>query len=426
MNTSANSLAAAPAADFSSANPHALASILEASQTRHIIAARDIFDIAGTKLWARDLPVSQALQRKLLDRKLREPLETCLMADDGVTAESLLEVAQAVFRLDSPLACLLKPHADALSAEISKLPIHPVAQLLLSTTQSARPAAFLHAVQAMCLNGALILAQGARPAELRTALLCGLLHDLGEMYIDPEFGEAGAERTLDILSYQQLVVHPHVGSLLLKQLTDYPADIVRAVAEHHERMDGSGFPHCLQGEQTSSLGRLLAVTESTLAALADEQAPLSRASIALRVVPGEFDLRWVGLIAQVVREQPPAVAHCRGDELTRRLTTLSNVMDDASDAAAALLHDAMSDDLKGALALTEHLLNRLRRGLTTTGLWHLDPVASPNAAEVEAVEGELRYRLRRIERAVRLRAGLLTDQDTQRLDRVCQRLTISA
>ena len=85
----------------------------------------------------------------------------------------------------------------------------------------------------------------------------------------------------------------------------------------------------------------------------------------------------------------------------------------------------MSDDLKGALALTEHLLNRLRRGLTTTGLWHLDPVASPNAAEVEAVEGELRYRLRRIERAVRLRAGLLTDQDTQRLDRVCQRLMIS-
>jgi hypothetical protein len=38
----------------------------------------------------------------------------------------------------------------------------------------------------------------------------------------------------------------------------------------------------------------------------------------------------------------------------------------------------------------------------------------------------LRYRLRRIERAVRLRAGLLTDQDTQRLDRVCQRLMISA
>lgn len=418
--------AAAVATDFSSANPHALATILDASQTQKIIAARDIFDIAGIKLWAQEQPVSQALQRKLLDRQLKEPLESCLKAENGVTAHTLADAVQALLYEPIPLAALLHPHADALLREAAKLPVHSVAQLLLTASRASSPARFQHAIHAMTLNGALMLTQGGSGADLRAAMLCGLLHDLGEMYIGPEFGEADAERTLDILSYQQLVVHPHVGSLLIKQLTDYPADIARAIAEHHERMDGSGFPHCLQGEQVSPLGRLLAVTESTLAALADEQAPLSRASIALRVVPGEFDLRWIGLIAQVAREQPPAVAHCRADELKARLTTLSHVMDEASDAAAALLHEAMSEDLKGALALTEHLLNRLRRGLTTTGLWHADPVALPHAAEVEAVEGELRFRLRRIERAVRLRAGLLTDQDMQRLDRVCQRLTISA
>jgi len=424
MNTSANSLAAAPAADFSSANPHALASILEASQTRHIIAARDIFDIAGTKLWARDLPVSQALQRKLLDRKLREPLETCLMADDGVTAESLLEVAQAVFRLDSPLACLLKPHADALSAEISKLPIHPVAQLLLSTTQSARPAAFLHAVQAMCLNGALILAQGARPAELRTALLCGLLHDLGEMYIAPAYGEAEADRTLDVISYQQLVVHPHVGRLLITQLTDYPAVVARAIGEHHERLDGSGYPHCLQGDEASAHGRLLAVTETTLAALADGTAPLSRASIALRVIPGEYDLHWMGLISNIAGAQPSAVALQPAEALRLRLTALDTAMRAAQAATESLTSEAATPSLKQALALTDYLLTRLHSGLVTSGLWSFADVTPQDAAEVEAIEGELRFRLRRIERAVRLRAGTLTDEDTARLDRLCRLLDI--
>lgn len=412
--------------DFSSANPHALATILDASKTQRIIATLDIFDISGIKLWAQDQPVSQALRRKLLDRQLRAPLESCLKVENGVTARTLADAVQALLYEPIPLATLLHPHADALLRESATLPVHPVVQLLLSASRASSPARFQHTIHAMALNGALMLTHGGSTADLRTAMLCGLLHDLGEMYIGPEFGEADTERTLDFLSYQQLVVHPHVGSLLIKQLTDYPAEIVRAVAEHHERMDGSGFPHCLQGEQASPLGRLLAVTESTLAALADEQAPVSRASISLRVVPGEFDLRWVGLIAQVVREQPPAVAHCRANELKTRLTRLSETMDDASETAAALLHEAMSDDLKRALALTEHLLNRLRRGLTTTGLWQLDPVSSPIAAEVEAVEGELRYRLRCIERAVRLRAGLLTDQDTQRLDRVCQRLRISA
>jgi hypothetical protein len=51
-------------------------------------------------------------------------------------------------------------------------------------------------------------------------------------------------------------------------------------------------------------------------------------------------------------------------------------------------------------------------------------VAAPDAAEVEAVEGELRLRLRRIERAVRLRAGLLTDEDARRLDDLCRQLTL--
>ena len=80
---------------FSSANPHALAAILEASETKRIIAATDIFDLAGTKLWARDQPVSASLQRKLLDRQLRQPLESCLVVEDGVTTLSLVQALQA-------------------------------------------------------------------------------------------------------------------------------------------------------------------------------------------------------------------------------------------------------------------------------------------------------------------------------------------
>ena len=107
-----------PAHDnFSIANPHALATILEASQTRSIIASRDIFDLSGIKLWARDMPVSEALQRKLLDRQLRNPLESCLMAEDGVTAQSLVTAIDALMAQDGPLQPLLAPHAAKLARE---------------------------------------------------------------------------------------------------------------------------------------------------------------------------------------------------------------------------------------------------------------------------------------------------------------------
>lgn len=249
------------ASAFASANPHALATILEASETRRIIAATDIFDLAGTKLWARHQPVSAELQRKLLDRKLREPLEACLVAEDGVTPASLAAALESLVEGDARLAPLLRPHAARLMREVAHLPLHPVAQLLLSAGQAARPAVFEHAVAAMAVAGALMAQHGGQAPDLRLAMLAGLLHDLGEMYIAPEFGEAEADRELDALSYRQLVVHPHVGLLLVAQLTNYPGAVARAVAEHHERLDGSGYPHGLRGDSILLESRVLGVAD---------------------------------------------------------------------------------------------------------------------------------------------------------------------
>ena len=54
---------------FGAANPHPLSIILEPSESQRIIAANDIFDVSGIKLWASQQPVSAERQRKLLDRK---------------------------------------------------------------------------------------------------------------------------------------------------------------------------------------------------------------------------------------------------------------------------------------------------------------------------------------------------------------------
>ncbi len=409
-------------AAFATANQHALATILEASQTKSIIASRDIFDISGTKLWARDQPVSGALQRKLLDRQLRNPLESCLLAEDGVTSQTLVEGAQALLDGSDPLAALLKPHAARLAAEVQHLPLHSVVQLLLTAGQASRPETFDHALRAMMLAGALMAASGGSVAELRLAMLCGLLHDLGEMYIDPRFGEADADRALDFQSYQHLVVHPHVGQLLIAQLTNYPPSIARAVAEHHERLDGSGYPHGLHKDALSPLGRLLAVTETALAVLRGRKPYLPRISVALRAVPGEFDLGWVGHIADAARRHPALHATLAPQDVTTRLARLDHALKSAQDCATQLTAEAAPGTLKEALLLTKHLLGRLRAGWYASGLWSCEGLDALDAAEVESIEDELFYRLQGIERAARLRAGDLPPAEQRRLDLLCETL----
>ncbi|MES2960000.1 MAG: HD domain-containing phosphohydrolase [Pseudomonadota bacterium] len=407
---------------FSTANPHALATILDASQTRSIIASRDIFDISGTKLWARDMPVSSALQRKLLDRQLRDPLESCLMAEDGITAQSLVLCTAALLERDTPLGAVLRPHAKRLTDEVAFLPLHAVAQLLLTAGQASRPESFDHAVQAMALAGALMISHGGSTAEVRVAMLAGLLHDLGEMYIDPRYGEADADRLLDFQSYQHLVVHPHVGQLLITQLTNYPAALARAIAEHHERLDGSGYPHALQRDTLSPLGRMLAVTEATLGVLRSEAPQLARASIALRVVPGEFDLGWVGAISEAARSQPAPQARLATHEVRVRLGQLNAALRAAEACAGSLTGSAETPALKDALSLSQYLLGRLRTGWHASGLWSSESVSGQDAAEIESVEDELFFRLHAIERAAHLRAGDLPPADAHRLNLLCDSL----
>jgi hypothetical protein len=409
---------------FHRANPHALEAILQASETRRIISATDIFDISGIKLWASNQPVSAALQRKLLDRQLREPLESCLVAQDGVTSLTVLESLNELLQGDSPLAPLLRPHAARLAREAAFLPLHPVVQLLLTAAETSRPQAYVHAVTAMALNGALMAASGADVAAIRLAMLCGLAHDLGEMYIASTHGEADADRALDFASYQQLVVHPHVGSLLVAQLTNYPATMARALAEHHERLDGSGYPHALEADRLSPLGRLLAVTEATLSAVRSPHDTLLRASVALRAVPGEFDGHWIGRITQAANAQPAQDSVTAPAEVQARLDALGHLLSAAETHVAAVAGRSKLLAMKKAMELAQFLVGRLRAGWNESGLWSPDGMAAADAAEVEALEDELYFRLRGVQRATLLAAGKLPPEEAAVLNEVCESLAM--
>jgi hypothetical protein len=244
------------------------------------------------------------------------------------------------------------------------------------------------------------------------------------MYIDPSHGEVEAERELDFTSYQQLVVHPHVGQLLITQLTNYPSVIARAIAEHHERLDGSGYPHALTGAAMSPLGRLLAVTEASLGALRGHADHLLHASVALRAVPGEFDSHWAGKISQATCAQPVPNALMELGDIQARLGALGDVLQRAEAGASQLAAQAKSPALKSAADLSVFLLGRLRAGWNESGMWNPHAMTQADAAEVEAVEDELYRRLRGVQRAALLRAGALPPEEAHALGAMCDALAM--
>ena len=77
-----------------------------------------------------------------------------------------------------------------------------------------------------------------------------------------------------------------------------------------------------------------------------------------------------------------------------------------------------------AMELAQFLIARLRHGWNESGLWSVESLAGAEAAEVEALEDELYFRLRGVQRATLLAAGKLPPEEAAVLDEVCNSLAM--
>jgi len=88
--------------------------------------------------------------------------------------------------------------------------------------------------------------------------MAGLIHDLGKIAIPTEILITPSR--LNDLQWGMIQTHPQVGYDILKTI-DFPWPLAEIVLQHHERMDGSGYPQGLSGEGIMLEARVLAVAD---------------------------------------------------------------------------------------------------------------------------------------------------------------------
>lgn len=94
--------------------------------------------------------------------------------------------------------------------------------------------------------------------EITGLYLAGLIHDIGKVSVPSEI--LCNPNGLSADEFNIIKMHPTVGYEVLKGL-DLPWPIARIVHQHHERLDGSGYPLGLSGEDILLEARILAVAD---------------------------------------------------------------------------------------------------------------------------------------------------------------------
>lgn len=88
--------------------------------------------------------------------------------------------------------------------------------------------------------------------------MAGMVHDLGKISVPSEI--LSKPTRLTDLERRLIKRHPQAGYDILKDI-EFPWPIARIVLEHHERMNGSGYPNGLQGDQALLESRILSVAD---------------------------------------------------------------------------------------------------------------------------------------------------------------------
>jgi len=136
---------------------------------------------------------------------------------------------------------------------------NPGALIGLARLKTKDDYTYMHSVAVCALMVALAKQLGLSEEEAREAGLAGLLHDIGKMMVAADIlNKPGKLTDAEFVSVKE---HPAAGYKLLKDAKGISAVALDVCLHHHEKIDGSGYPNRLKGDEISLYARMGAVCD---------------------------------------------------------------------------------------------------------------------------------------------------------------------
>jgi cyclic di-GMP phosphodiesterase len=136
---------------------------------------------------------------------------------------------------------------------------NPCALISLARLKTADDYTYLHSVAVCALMVALARQVQLPEDEVRQAGMAGLLHDLGKAAIPLNILNKPGKLTEE--EFAIVREHPVEGHAMLQEVGGATALVLEACLHHHEKMDGSGYPHRQRGDGISLIARMAAICD---------------------------------------------------------------------------------------------------------------------------------------------------------------------
>ena len=307
--------------------PHYAQAVMKVGTHQEVVAREDVYAANGMKLLQKGARIDNRQWESLGKHKLAKPLDLLLAGSDCVDHFALSQQMETLLGASPLLTAMLGRAGDfrGLRSVLASVRLPAALAFRLTVMRDEAAATYLHslrvAIGAYCIG----LRCRLSVEQLRDLLLAAFCHDIGEMHTDPAILKPG--RPIESSERRFIHVHPITGLVILQQFNAIPPAVIQAVQQHHERMDGSGYPQRERGGKIGILGRILAIAE-TLDAVSSRLDP-GQIHIVFRMHQGRLDAGGMdalnALLPRTTAQAPRRVAE---PDLAPRLGRLTAVLDD--------------------------------------------------------------------------------------------------
>ena len=108
------------------------------------------------------------------------------------------------------------------------------------------------------LATAIAAEMGLEESRVQGLHMAGVVHDIGKIHVPAEILSSPAK--LSNAEFEIIKTHPQTGYEILKGI-DFPWPVAEIVWQHHEKLDGSGYPRGLKDEEILLEARILTVAD---------------------------------------------------------------------------------------------------------------------------------------------------------------------
>lgn len=291
--------------DATHEHKHFTQAVAQMGEHQDVVASKAIFNTQGLKVVDKGVAINLGLYDRLMQHKLAAPLEDSVVSVNSVTGDSLKRTAASIMD-EVPFFGRLAPEGPVRKLTLNIVETVPLPEAMafqLTVARDVRPEIYMNLVRTALVaiwlvNKAPLVAR----YDLSMAASAGLLHDIGMLHVDPVLLQPA--HRLNREQRRQLYSHPLLSTTLVERHHQYPREVVRAVSEHQEYLDGSGYPRNLAGDAISAMGRVVCLAQVVAAMFAPgRSAPEMQLSVLLRLNPHRYDAEMSARILTMVQPQ---------------------------------------------------------------------------------------------------------------------------